>query len=80
MPTCVGGLSREGRGQLDSTTNSKSFVGVRRIILDQLGNRHGRRFDTHWDFVRYAQEKGLNLDFTSPPQRPDPKLTALIEP
>jgi hypothetical protein len=42
---------------------------VRRAILNQLGNRYGRRFATHWDFVRYAQEQGLNLDFTTPPQR-----------
>ena len=53
---------------------------VRRIILDQFGNRYGRRFDTHWDFVRYAQEQNLDLDFTTPPQRPDPKLPALFEP
>jgi tRNA A-37 threonylcarbamoyl transferase component Bud32 len=53
---------------------------VRRVILDQLGNRYGRRFDTHWDFVRYAQEQGLNLDFTTPPQRPDRKLPPLFEP
>ena len=52
---------------------------VRRVILDQLGNRYRRRFDTHWDFVRYAQEKGLNLDFTTPPKRPDPKLPPLFE-
>jgi tRNA A-37 threonylcarbamoyl transferase component Bud32 len=44
---------------------------VRRVILDQLGSRYGRRFETHWDFVGYAQEQGLNLDFTTPPQRPD---------
>jgi hypothetical protein len=44
---------------------------VRRVILDQLGDRYGRRFETHWDFVRYAQEQNLNLDFTTPPQRPD---------
>jgi hypothetical protein len=43
----------------------------RRAILDQLGNRYGRRFDTHWDFVRYAQQQGLNLDFTTPPKRPE---------
>jgi hypothetical protein len=52
---------------------------VRRVILDQLGNRYGRRFETHWDFVRYAQEQGLNLDFTTPPQRPDRKLPPLFE-
>jgi hypothetical protein len=53
---------------------------VRRVILDQLGNRYGRRFDTRWDFVRYAQEKGLSLDFTAPPRRPDPNLPPLSEP
>ncbi len=52
---------------------------VRRVILDQLGNPYGRRFDTHLDFVRYAQEQGLNLDFTTPPQRPDRKLPPLFE-
>jgi hypothetical protein len=52
---------------------------VRRVILDQLGNRYGRRFDTHWDFVRYAQEHQLNLDFTTPPKRPEPKLPPLFE-
>jgi len=53
---------------------------VRRVILDQLGNRYGCRFATHWDFVRYAQEQGLNLDFTTPPQRPAAKLPPLFEP
>jgi hypothetical protein len=52
---------------------------VRRVILDQLGIRYGRRFDTHWDFVRYAGEQGLDLDFTTPPQRPDRKLPPLFE-
>jgi hypothetical protein len=52
---------------------------VRRVILYQLGNRYGRRFDTHWDFVRFAQEKGLNLDFTTPPKRPDRKLPLLFQ-
>jgi serine/threonine protein kinase len=51
----------------------------RRIVLDQLGNRYGRRFGTHWDFVRYAQEQKLNLDFTTPPERPDPQLPPLFE-
>jgi hypothetical protein len=52
---------------------------VRHLILDQLGNRYGRRFDTHWDFVRYAQQQGLNLDFTTPPRRPDRKLPPLFQ-
>lgn len=47
---------------------------TRRLILDHLGNRYRRRFDTHWDFVRYAEEQHLNLDFTTPPKRPDAKL------
>jgi hypothetical protein len=56
------------------------FGGVRRVVLDQLGNRYRRHFVTHWDFVRYAEEQGLDLDFTTPPQRPDPKLPPLFEP
>src|SRR5205823_6495366 len=51
---------------------------VRRVILNQLGNRYGRSFATHWDFVRYAQEQGLDLDFTTPPKRPDAKLPSLF--
>jgi hypothetical protein len=51
---------------------------VRRVVLDQLGNRYCRQFETHWDFVRYAQENGLKLDFTTPPQRPDRKLPPLF--
>lgn len=42
---------------------------ARRLILDQLENRYGRKFIDQWAFVRYAQEQGLGLDFTSPPQR-----------
>jgi tRNA A-37 threonylcarbamoyl transferase component Bud32 len=52
---------------------------VRRIILEHLSNRYGRRFETHWDFVRFAQEQELNLDFTTPPKRPDAKLPPLFE-
>jgi tRNA A-37 threonylcarbamoyl transferase component Bud32 len=52
---------------------------VRRVILDQLGNRYGRRFDTHWDFVHYAKEHQLNLDFTTQPKRPEPKLPPLFD-
>ncbi len=49
------------------------------LTADQFGNRYGRRFDTHWDFVRYAREKRMNLDFTTTPQRPDRKLPPLFE-
>jgi hypothetical protein len=52
---------------------------VRRVILDHLGNRYGRRFETHWDFVRYAQQQGLDLDFTTPPKRPDRRLPPLFQ-
>jgi hypothetical protein len=31
------------------------------------------------DFVRYAGEQGLHLDFTTPPQRPDRKLPQMFE-
>ena len=31
--------------------------------------RHQRRFADPWEFVRYATEQNLGLDFTSPPQR-----------
>jgi hypothetical protein len=41
---------------------------------DQLGNGYRRRFDSHWDFVRYAQKQHLDLDFTTPPKRPERKL------
>ena len=43
---------------------------ARRVVLDHLGNRYGRRFVNHWAFVRYATEQKLNLDFTTPPRRP----------
>lgn len=44
----------------------------RRAVLDHLGRRYGRRFANHWDFVRFAEERGgLRLDFTTPPKRPE---------
>jgi hypothetical protein len=43
---------------------------ARRIVLDQLGNRYHRRFADVWEFVRFAGEQNLGLDFTSPPKRP----------
>jgi hypothetical protein len=53
---------------------------VRRVVLAHLGHRYGRRFATHWQFIRYAQENGLNLDFTTPPRRPPTTLPPLFEP
>ncbi len=51
---------------------------VRRVILNLLSNRYRRRFDTHWDFVRYARQQELSLDFTTPPKRPEAKLPPLF--
>jgi hypothetical protein len=49
------------------------FGSARRVVLDHLGNRYGRRFVNHWAFVRFAREQGLDLDFTTPLRRPDPQ-------
>jgi hypothetical protein len=46
------------------------FGEARKVVLKHLGNRYGRRFANHWEFVRFAQERRLGLDFTTPPQRP----------
>jgi hypothetical protein len=43
---------------------------ARKVVLKHLGNRYGRTFADHWEFVRYAEEHHLGLDFTSPPKRP----------
>src|SRR5262249_22713627 len=43
-----------------------------RVILDRLEDRYGRTFADQWEFVRFATEQRLGLDFTSPPQRPEP--------
>jgi hypothetical protein len=51
------------------------FGAERRVVLDHLGNRYSRRFVNHWAFVRFAKEQKLDLDFTTPPKRPDPKET-----
>jgi hypothetical protein len=57
------------------------FGGARRVVLDHLGNRYGRRFVNHWAFVRFADEQGLKLDLTTPPKRPDLKesVTRMLE-
>jgi tRNA A-37 threonylcarbamoyl transferase component Bud32 len=49
------------------------FGAARRVVIEHLGTIHGRRFANHWEFVRFARAQGLNLDFTTPPKRPDPK-------
>jgi hypothetical protein len=42
----------------------------RRAVLDHLGYRYRRSFGDAWEFVRCARDQNLDLDFTSPPQRP----------
>ncbi len=53
-----------------------------RMVLDQLGNIHGRRFASRGEFIRFARETGLDLDLTTPPKRPDPRepLERLLDP
>ena len=46
---------------------------ARRVVLDLLGTRYGRIFADHWEFVRFAQQQNLGLDFTTPPRRPEPR-------
>ncbi len=50
------------------TCNGKA----RQVVLERLGNIHGRRFANHWEFVRFAHENRLSLDLTTAPRRPDP--------
>jgi hypothetical protein len=57
--------------QLVDLLKRPTWVGTgRRLILDQLEARYRQRFADHWEFVRFAEEQGLGLDLTSPPQRP----------
>jgi predicted Ser/Thr protein kinase len=44
---------------------------VRRVVLDQLNNRYHHPFGDAWEFVYFAKEQHLDLDFTSPPSRPE---------
>jgi len=46
------------------------FGNARGIVLKHLGNRYGRRFANHWEFVGFAKEQQMDLDFTTPPKRP----------
>jgi tRNA A-37 threonylcarbamoyl transferase component Bud32 len=47
---------------------------ARRVVLEQLENRYRRPFADHWEFVRFATEQRLGLDFTTPPRRPEAVL------
>jgi hypothetical protein len=58
--------------QLVNLLKTPGFVGeARRVVLDHLGNRYKRHFADQWEFVRFAKEQKLDLDFTSPAQRPE---------
>jgi hypothetical protein len=43
---------------------------ARRAVLEHLGMHYQRTFADQWDFVRSAEAKRLDLDFTSTPKRP----------
>ncbi len=47
------------------------IVEARRVILDHLKTRYKWTFADQWEFVRFATEQKLGLDFTSVPVRPD---------
>ena len=49
---------------------------ARRAVLDHLGLQHRRTFADQWEFVRYAKEQHLKLDFTTPAQQPEPLASA----
>jgi hypothetical protein len=61
---------------MQKDSNSLAAVGSVRACassencLEHLDNRYARRFANHWEFVRFARERGLDLDFTTPPKRP----------
>jgi hypothetical protein len=58
--------------QLVELLKMPTCVGAgRRVVLDHLGNRFRRPFADVWEFVRFAQEQRLDLDFTSPPRHPE---------
>jgi serine/threonine protein kinase len=42
---------------------------ARHAVLDELGYCYQCHFASQWDFVRFAQEQNLSLDFSSPPNR-----------
>jgi hypothetical protein len=44
---------------------------ARKLVLGQLSRHYQRPFADQWEFVRFAQDKKLPLELTSPPQRPE---------
>jgi hypothetical protein len=39
-------------------------------VLMHLSECYHYTFANHWEFVRFAKEQQLDLDFTTPPKRP----------
>ena len=62
-------LSAAGMGAIGDHGSSR-LDEARRAVLGQLSRRYGRDFTDHWEFVRFAREQKLDLDFTTPPKRP----------
>jgi hypothetical protein len=52
---------------------------ARRVVLDQLENRYHRPFADPWEFVHFAQEQGLGLNFDTPSQRYPPSASRVGE-
>jgi hypothetical protein len=72
QPSCL-----QSTQQFVELVKTPPFVGeARRAVLDHLGNRYRRNFADVCEFVRYAQEQHLELDFTTPPKRPEPPASA----
>jgi tRNA A-37 threonylcarbamoyl transferase component Bud32 len=44
---------------------------ARRLVLGQLARHYGRPFADQWEFVEHVRQHRLNLDLTTPPQRPE---------
>ncbi|MBI1917953.1 MAG: hypothetical protein HYS12_24935 [Planctomycetes bacterium] len=62
MSPPVYSISVQGSGEPGKTQGSRRNL---------LGERHGQRFADPWEFVQFAEERRLGLDFTTPPSRPD---------
>jgi len=43
---------------------------ARRLVLEQLSRHYHRPFADQWEFVEYVHKHKLDLDLTTPPQRP----------
>jgi hypothetical protein len=44
---------------------------ARRLVLEQLSRHYHQPFADQWEFVEYARRHRLELDLTTPPQKPE---------